>query len=57
MGIGKLDISKKTRSSKPRGRPPKNIRYINKESNMDYVRKVDELKLSGNLADNWRVFW
>lgn len=57
MGIVKLNKSK-IRSTKPRGRPPKNVRYIYVYQNkMDYVKKVDELKLSGNLADNWRVFW
>lgn len=24
---------------------------------MDYVKKIDELNLSGNLAENWRIFW
>lgn len=45
---------------KPKGRPPKNVRYvtIEKIKTMEFIRKVDPLNLqSANLAESWRVFW
>lgn len=57
MGIAKAEKSLIERKSKPRGRPPKTIKYIYKNIEMDHVRKIDELKTSGNLSENWRIFW
>lgn len=59
MGVAKLDVSYKAHviKKKPRGRPPKAVRYITKRT-MDYIKKVDELNLDGsNVSENWRVFW
>lgn len=51
--VKKLDqIQKKNR---PRGRPKKYI-TIEIPVNMEYVRKIEELKLEGNMAENWWVF-
>lgn len=43
------------KESRPRSRPRKyQIIFVNE--NMDYVRKVEELKLEGKFAENWRNF-
>lgn len=61
MGIATKRRSKSTSSpitSRPRGRPPKAVKYITRVVPMDYVRKVEKLNLEGaNLAENWRIFW
>lgn len=53
MGIVKTPVKK------TRGRPPKKIKYIEREviKTMDYIKKVDHLNLDGNISENWRVFW
>lgn len=55
--MGKAKLSTSISKVKPRGRPPKQVRYIYVKRDMDYVKKVEELNLSGNIAENWRIFW
>lgn len=45
-------IQKKNR---PRGRPKK-VQYIFVPNNMEFLKRIEDLKLDGNLAENWRVF-
>lgn len=43
----------------PRGRPPKTriIKVETKENtNMEYVKKVENLSFEGNIAENWKEF-
>lgn len=56
MGRAKHAIPEEVK--KLRGRPPKRIKYVYYNRNMDFVKKVDELNLTtGNLAENWKIFW
>lgn len=45
-------------AKKRRGRPPKveKVEVIKEVRTMEYVKKVEELKMDGNLAENWRIF-
>jgi len=47
-----MSVRVKREIGKPRGRPRKDIRYIYVNNNMDYMRRVDELKLDGNISEN-----
>lgn len=56
MGITKRIRKHPVQDKKPRGRPPK-TRTIYHNINMDYIKKNYELRLDGNISENWRVFW
>lgn len=62
MGITKekkVIILKEKLSEKKRGRPPLKVIKVPCEIvkvNMDYVKKVNNLILEGNCAENWKKF-